>query len=154
MAAKQLRRLKAVTTMLKLENHELQAERVQLAQHLQELSMHESAVASASEAVRRVESRARGLVEAEGLLSIESLAGLLQYMPGVTKQLEDAETTLANSETTVADSTAVVAERHARVRGFERVQGRIALQHAEDVERASTRESDDLWLQRRGADRD
>lgn len=140
--------------MLKMENHELQAERVNLAQRLRELSMHESAVARASEAIKSVEAKARQLVQAEGFLSIESLTGLLQYMPGARQRLDDAETTRTRSEAAATETGESVAERHARVRGFERVHGRIAAQHSQDVERDSTRESDDLWLQRRGSNHD
>jgi hypothetical protein len=140
--------------MLKLENHELRNKRVNLAQRLQELKMHESAVASASEAICSVEAKARQLVQAEGYLSIESLTGLLQYMPTVRKNFDDAEADRKRSKVAAVAAGEIVAGHKARVRGFERVHDRLAAQQSLDVERDAARESDDLWLQRRDSKHD
>jgi hypothetical protein len=140
--------------MLKLENHELSSERADLAQRLKDLSLHESAVARASEVIRSIESKARQLVEAEGFLSLESLTSLLEYVPSAQGQLRDAEKSRVRSEASANQSSNAVAGRSARVKGFERVHDRIAAVHAQNIERDLTRESDELWLQRRSKDRD
>ena len=140
--------------MLKRENHDLQNERVNLAQRLQELKMHESAVASASEELGYVEARARELLQAGSFLSVESLTGLLQYMPAVRRKLDDAETERKRSELAAVDAGETVVQLKARARGIERVHDRLAAQQSLDIERDLARELDDLWLQRQDSTHD
>lgn len=136
--------------MLKLEHHELRSEFANLAQRLQELDQREAAVDSASEEIRSIEAKARELAQAEELLPLDALVRLLGYMPNARKCLRDAEATRARSEAAAAQTRKAVVGRKVRVRGVQRVHDRIAAQHALDVERALSRELDELWSYRRG----
>jgi plasmid maintenance system killer protein len=142
------KRIKAVRTVIRRDEHELDAEKKDMERALRLLRKHEEEKALADEELREIERRMRECIDEDGTLSLHALQQWRRYLPEALQRLRQAETTHRRSEVAAEQTTRVVVRRKAAIRAAEKVRDRLAKERRRHEERQTDKEIDADWLRR------
>jgi hypothetical protein len=144
------KRMGALSSLIKLDDHHLNAEKSDMARALKILQKDERDKTSADELLHDVEQNMRNCVADDGALSIPELQRWRRYLPVAQQRFRQAEEKRRRSVIAADQTAQAVARRKASMRSVEKLRSRLSSEQRLDAERQEGKEIDTLWLQRWG----
>jgi hypothetical protein len=142
------KRIKAVRTIIKRDEHELEVEKSDMERALHLLRKHEDEEFLAQEELKDVERSMRECIDEDGSLSLHALQRWRRYLPEARRKHRQAATTRQRSATAVEQTTRVVVRRKAGLRAAEKLGDRLVRERRVDEERQIGKDNDADWLAR------
>ena len=142
------KRIKALRSVIKRDEHQLATEKDDMTRAVQLLRKHEREMSNADDQLRDVESKMRECIGEDGVLSLGALDRWRRYLPEVQRQHRQASETKSRSEVAVDQTTQAVTRRRAGIRAVEKVRDRLSAARRKEDDREAAKEVDATYLQR------